>query len=356
VDITQKPYGKTSDGGAVDEYTLANDNGLKVQIITYGGIITSLWAPDRYGKPANLVLGLPDLAAYETRNNPYFGAIIGRWGNRIDRARFTLGDKVYQVHANDGPNSLHGGHHGFDKKIWAARPVAGPGSTGLELTYLSPDGEGGYPGNLFTTVVYTLTTTNELRIEYAATTDRLTVVNLTNHSYWNLRGEGTGTIDDHILEINASHYTPVGPTLIPTGELASVAGTPFDFRAPKAIGSGTRACHPQLARGYDHNWVLDRQAAAAGALVQAARVYAPASGRMLEVRTTEPGMQFYGGNFLDGTLRGPSGRAYRQGDGLALETQHFPDSPNKAHFPSTALEPGQTYRSTTVFTLSADAC
>jgi aldose 1-epimerase len=261
---------------------------------------------------------------------------------------------THQLDINNGPNSLHGGLKGFDKQVWAARELAGADGPALELTYHSPDGDQKFPGALDVTVVYTLTAANALHIDYTATTDKPTVVNLTNHSYFNLRGEGAGDICDHVLMLNASRYTPVDAALIPTGEVAAVAGTPFDFRQPQPVAPGIRSNHPQvvLAKGYDHNWVLDRPAGDDTSLVLAARVEEPVSGRLLEVLTTEPAIQFYAGNFLDGSLYGPSGRAYRQGDGFCLETQHYPDSPNHPSFPSTVLRPGETYRTTTVFKFS----
>jgi aldose 1-epimerase len=298
----------------------------------------------------NVTLGFTDLEDYETRS-PYFGNITGRYANRIANATFSLDGEDYTLAANNGPNSLHGGVEGFDNKVWEAEAVEGDGEVGVSLHYLSPDGEEGYPGNLDVTVVYTLTDTNELRMEYTATTDAPTVVNLTNHAYFNLAGEGEGSIYDHILMIDSDRYTPVDETLIPTGELAPVEGTPFDFRIPKPIGPGQRSNHEQIVigRGYDHNWVLNRESADDTSMMLAARAYDPASGRFLEVWTMEPGLQFYAGNFLDGTLLGPSGHLYRQSDGFALETQHFPDSPNQPDFPSTVLEPGDTYQTTTIY-------
>ncbi len=348
-------YGTTAHGVVVDEYTLTNANGMEVKVITYGGIITSIKVPDRWGNLANVVLGFDNLSDYETRS-PYFGCITGRFANRIARGKFTLDGNEYTLALNDGPNALHGGMVGFDKRVWSAREISLQGGAGLELAYLSADGEEGFPGALDIRVLYTLTSLNELRIEYAATTDKPTVVNLTNHSYFNLSGEGSGSIHDHILMINADRYTPVNETLIPTGEMAPVQGTPMDFRLPKAIGPGQRSNHPQivLAQGYDHNWVLNRLSPADASQIVAARVYDPASGRRMEVWTTEPGIQFYAGNLLDGRLYGPSGRPYRQSDALALETQHFPDSPNQPGFPSTVLRPGSTYETTTALKFAAD--
>lgn len=348
--VDVQPYGTTADGKDVDEYTLTNANGMEIKIITYGGTITSIRVPDRNGEMANVTLGFDNLADYETRS-PYFGNITGRYANRIANATFTLDDTEYTLAANNGPNSLHGGEEGFDNKVWEAEVIEGDGEVGVSLHYLSPDGEEGYPGNLDVTVVYTLTDDNEIRIDYTATTDAPTVVNLTNHAYFNLAGEGTGSIYDHVLMIDADRYTPVDETLIPTGELAEVEGTPFDFRLPKVIGPGQRSSHEQivLGRGYDHNFVLNREDPEDGVMMLAARVYEPESGRVLEVWTTEPGIQFYAGNFLDGTLIGPSGHLYRQSDGFALETQHYPDSPNQPDFPSTVLRPGETYQTTTIY-------
>jgi aldose 1-epimerase len=353
---TAKPYGTTASGAAVDQYTLSNAAGVEVTILTYGGIISSVKVPDRYGNVANVALGCTDLAGYQTRS-PYFGALIGRYGNRLAGGRFTLDGKVHSVPVNNGPNSLHGGLVGFDKKIWRAKALAGAtGDAALELTLVSPDDEEGYPGTLNATVVYTLTDANGLQIDYAATTDKPTVINLTNHAYWNLLGEGRGSVYNHILRLDCDRYTPVDETLIPTGELASVAGTPFDFRTGKAIAAAVRSDHPQvvIGRGVDHNFVLNRPSFDDRSLIRAARVYEPGCGRVMEVWTTEPGIQIYTGNFLDGSVYGPSGHAYRQGDAIALETQHFPDSPNHPNFPSTELRPGQTYRSTTVFKFAVD--
>jgi aldose 1-epimerase len=347
--IILKPYGTTADGVAVGEYTLTNGAGMEVKIITYGGIITSIRVPGRDGKIGNVALGLASLREYETKN-PYFGAITGRFANRIAEGKFTLDGVTHQLDINNGPNSLHGGLKGFDKQAWAARELDSHGESALELTYHSPDGDQKFPGALDAKVVYTLTGANELLMDYSATTDKPTIVNLTNHSYFNLKGEGEGDICDHVVMINASRYTPVNAALIPTGEVAPVAGTPLDFRQPKPVAPGIRSDHPQivLAKGYDHNWVLDR-ASDDASLILAARVREPASGRVLEVLTTEPAIQFYAGNFLDASIYGPSGRAYRQGDGFCLETQHYPDSPNHPGFPSTVLRPGETYRTKTVF-------
>ena len=374
--LTKDSFG-TFNGTPIDRYWLSNGR-MKVAIITYGGIIQQLWAPDRRKRLANVTLGFADLAGYTngfaqgypanpdapTPNPAYFGAIIGRYGNRIAKGTFTLDGKTYTLDINNDPNSLHGGFLGFDKRVWDASPIEESNRVGVELTRTSVAGEGcvhvkppnctGYPGNLQVTVDYTLDRDSNLRIDYKATTDAPTVVNLTNHAYWNLSGEGTGTIYDHRLTLNADRYTPVDPTLIPTGAIDPVAGTPFDFRTPHAIGERIRDNNPQLkiGRGYDHNWVLNRAPASTN-MIKAAMLRDPASGRILNIYTTEPGIQFYSGNFLDGTLYGTSGRAYRQSDGLALETQHFPDSPNKPNFPSTRLDPGQTYRTSTIYQFAA---
>jgi aldose 1-epimerase len=344
------PFDPTKDGQAVDEYVLTNANDMEVRIITYGGTITSVRVPDRSGNVTNVVLGFDNLSDYETRS-PYFGCITGRYANRIARARFTLDSQEYQLEANDGLNALHGGVEGFDNQVWEAESIESNGEVGVSLRYLSPDGEEGYPGNLAATVVYTLTNDNSLRIDYSAVTDKPTVINLTNHTYFNLGGEGTGDVYDHVLWINADRYTPVNETLIPTGELASVEGTPFDFRIAKPLHPGQRSNHEQIviARGYDHNFVLNREDLTDNSMMLAARISDPTSGRVLEVWTMEPGLQFYAGNFLDGTLVGTGGHLYRQSDGFALETQHFPDSPNQPDFPSTVLRPGETYETTTIY-------
>ena len=342
--ITQMPFGKTEDGTAVELYTLKSD-GLKASITTYGGRVVTLMVPDRTGKPGDIVLGFDSLAGY-LKENPYFGALIGRYGNRIAHGKFTLEGKAYKLPINNGENSLHGGVHGFDRKVWKAK-VEGES---LVLTYVSKDGEEGYPGTLTATVKYSLTA-SELRIDYSATTDKPTVLNLTNHSYFNLAGQGEGDVLRHEVTIVAEKFTPVDKGLIPTGELKSVAGTPFDFRTPHKIGERIGAADEQLkfGLGYDHNWVLT---GATSALRLAAKVHDAGSGRVLEVMTTQPGIQFYTGNFLDGTLTGKGGKVYKQRYGFCMETQHFPDSPNKPGFPSTELKPGQKFQSTTVFRFS----
>jgi len=347
--ITKQPFGSTSEG-PVDLYTLTNSRGMEVKIMTYGGIIQSVKAPDRRGRMANVTLGFNNLDDYVNKS-PYFGSITGRYANRIAHGTFTLDGVTYHLPLNNGPNSLHGGTVGFDKHIWAATPFQSLGDVGLKLSFTSPDADQGYPGTLVTEVTYTLTNKNEIRIDYRAhVLGKATIVNLTNHAYWNLAGEGTGSIENHLMFINASRYTPVDPTLIPTGAIDPVAGTPMDFTKSTAIGDRIRNGFEQLVigRGYDHNYVLNWEGANTSLLL-AARVADPKSGRVLQIYTTEPGIQFYSGNFLDGTLVGTSGHMYRQGDGFALETQHYPDSPNHANFPSTVLRPGQEFKSTTIY-------
>ncbi|MFF8976056.1 aldose epimerase family protein [Streptomyces cellulosae] len=341
-------FGRLADGTRVDRWTLEN-GGTRMEVLSYGGIVHSLEVPDRRGRYANVSLGLRTLEEY-VASSPYFGALIGRYGNRIDKGTFTLGGTRYQLSVNDGENSLHGGAQGFDKRVWDVEPFTRGSDVGLYLYYTAVDGEMGYPGTLRTKVTYTLTRDGDWRIDYEAVTDRPTVVNLTSHVYWNLAGEGSGSVLDHELSIPASRYTPVDAGLIPTGELAKVAGTPFDFRRAKPVGRDIRTAHRQLlyGQGFDHNWVLDKGVTARPG--HAATLRDPASGRTLRIATNEPGLQFYSGNFLDGTLTGTGARIYRQGDGLCLETQHFPDSPNQPSFPSTVLRPGETYRTTTVHT------
>jgi aldose 1-epimerase len=344
--VSHAPFGETKDGRAVELYTLTNGNGVEVRAMTYGGIITSIRVPDRSGAMGDVVLGFDTLAGY-LGDSPYFGAIVGRYGNRIAKGQFTLDGRTYQLATNNGPNHLHGGVKGFDKAVWSARAVEGARGVGVELTCTSPDGEEGYPGTLAATVTYTLTDRNELHIAYTATTDKATPVNLTQHTYFNLAGGGD--ILGHELMLNADRFTPVDATLIPTGELAAVQGTPFDFRKPTAIGARIAQDHPQLKKGngYDHNWVVNRTAAG---LQPAARVFEPKTGRTLDVATTQPGIQFYSGNFLDGTIKGKEGTVYKFRSGFCLETQHFPDYPNHPDFPTTILKPGQIYASETVFT------
>ncbi|WP_409056009.1 aldose epimerase family protein [Streptomyces sp. SYP-A7185] len=348
---TKELFGRLADGTKVYRWSLAN-GGTRMKVLSYGGIVQSLELPDRHGRYTNVSLGYDSLDAYVT-GTTFFGALIGRYGNRIAKGRFTLDGTTHQLSVNDGENSLHGGAKGFDKRVWDVEPFAGAAGVGLVLRYVSVDGEMGYPGTLRVKVTYTLTARGDWRIDYAATTDKATVVNLTNHTYYNLAGEGSGDILGHELALDAARFTPTDAGLIPTGQLAKVAGTPFDFRRAKAVGRDIRDSHEQLvtAKGFDHNWVLDK-----GITRQPehfATLRDPASGRTLKIATTEPGVQFYSGNFLDGTLTGPAGRTYRQSDGLCLETQHFPDSPNRPAFPSTVLRPGETYRSSTVHGFSA---
>ncbi|QIJ62389.1 aldose epimerase family protein [Streptomyces sp. JB150] len=344
-------FGKLADGTKVHRWTLEN-GGTRLKVLSYGGIVQSLELPDRRGRYANVSLGFDTIEDYVS-SSPYFGALIGRYGNRIAQGRFTLDGTEYRLSVNDGENSLHGGAQGFDKRVWDVEPFTRGSDVGLRLSYTSADGEMGYPGTLRTRVTYTLTRAGDWRIDYAATTDEPTVCNLTSHVYFNLAGEGSGTVYDHELSIAASRYTPVDAGLIPTGELAKVAGTPFDFRRAKTVGEDIRDAHQQVlyGQGFDHNWVLDK--GITGRPEHVATLRDPRSGRTLRIATTEPGLQFYSGNFLDGTLVGSGGRVYRQGDALCLETQHFPDSPNQPSFPSTVLRPGQTYRSTTVHSFSA---
>jgi len=344
--VKKEAFGTTPDGKAVELYTLTNTQGIEVRVMTYGGIIVSLQTPDKRGHLADITLGFDTLAGYLAKN-PYFGALVGRYGNRIGNAKFTLEGKEYTLAKNNGPNALHGGLKGFDKVVWQAQSLQKSAEVGLILKYTSADGEEGYPGTLHVTVTYTLSDKNEFSIDYQATTDKATPINLTNHTYFNLSGEGSGSILGEELMLNADRFTPVDATLIPTGKIASVKGTPLDFTKPAAIGARINDKHEQmvLGGGYDHNFVINRQGPG---LVLAARVYDPTSGRVLEVDTTEPGVQFYTGNFLDGTP-GKHGHSYKARDAFCLETQHYPDSPNKPDFPSTILKPKQTYHSTTVW-------
>jgi aldose 1-epimerase len=350
--ISSEPWGEV-EGEEVTLYTLTNPNGMEVKITNYGGIITSVVVPDRDGNMENVTLGFTTLDEY-VEGHPYFGNITGRYANRIARGTFDIDDENFYLALNNGPNTLHGGEKGFDKVVWAAEEVSGDGEVGVKLSRISPDMEEGYPGNLDVEVTYTLTDNDEIRIDYHATTDEPTHVNLTNHAYWNLAGDGSGSTDDHELTLMASNYTPVDANLIPTGEIAPVAGTPLDFTTPHPIGERVRDNFEQLllGRGYDHNFVLDRSSADDTTLIVAARVVEPESGRTLEISTTEPGIQFYSGNFLDATEVGAAGKMYRQGDGFALETQHYPDSPNQPEFPSTLLEPDGEFNSTTIYAFS----
>ena len=343
--VTRTPFGTLPDATPVELFTLTNRQGVELRAMTFGGIILSLRVPDRQGRSDDIVLGYESAADYARGNGPYFGAIIGRYGNRIANGRFTLDGTLHTLATNNGPNHLHGGVRGFDKVTWRGEPIP----EGVAFTYTSADGEEGYPGTLTARVTYTLTDRNELAVDYEATTDKPTIVNLTQHTYFNLAGQGSRDVLDHLMQIDADRYTPVDATLIPTGELSPVAGTALDFRQPTTIGKRIGEEHPQLRSGlgYDHNFVLTRSGEG---LQHAARVTDPSTGRTLDVATTEPGLQFYSGNFLDGTITGKGGRVYQKRYGFCLESQHFPDSPNKPAFPSTILRPGQTYRSRTVFT------
>jgi aldose 1-epimerase len=344
-EIKTTPFGSV-DGQSVNIYTLTSPKGVETRITNYGGIVVSLKTPDKAGNSGDIVLGFDDLNGY-LQDEPYFGALIGRYGNRIAKAQFTLDGKVYKLADNDGQNSLHGGKKGFDKRVWT--PAVKGNS--LELTYVSKDGEEGYPGTLTAKVVYTLEANGDLKLDYSATTDKDTVLNLTNHSYFNLKGQGNGDILDHEVTLYANRFTPVDSGLIPTGELKAVKGTPFDFLTPHQIGERINGADEQLklGKGYDHNWVLD---AKSGAVAKAAEVHSAASGRVLEVWTNQPGIQFYTGNFLDGTLKGKDGKTYGRRSALCLETQHFPDSPNQPKFPSVVLKPGQTFHATTIWKFS----
>ena len=347
--MQKQAFGKIQDGQSVDLYTLTNKYGMAVAISNFGGTLVSLKVPDRDGKLGDVVLGYDNPADYEN-GKAYFGGTIGRYGNRIAHGKFTLDGVVYSLPLNDGPNTLHGGVRGFNKHVWIARDVSSSAGEALELTYVSRDGEEGFPGTLTVKVVYTLfADENAVKIEYTATTDKDTVLNLTNHSYFNLSGQGNGDILQHQLKLYASQFTPVDVTLIPTGKLQDVQNTPFDFLQPIAIGQRINMNDEQLkfGRGYDHNWVLDKKSPNTMSL--AARAYDPQSGRVLEVSTTEPGVQFYSGNFLDGTVHGKDGKVYAYRSAFCLETQHFPDSPNQKNFPSTELKPGQTLHSTSIY-------
>ena len=346
--MTKSPFARTKDGVSVDLITLRNEARTEIGILTYGGVIRTLKTADRVGRLDDIVLGFDTLALYEEKS-PFFGTLVGRYGNRIANGRFTLDGQTYSLAKNNGPNHLHGGNKGWDKAVWVpAEPFQNATGVGIALSHTSADGDEGYPGTVKAVVTYTLTESNELVIDYQATTDRPTVVNLTQHSYFNLAGENAQDVLGHELMLNADSYTPVDAGLIPLGQIAPVAGTPFDFKTPTAVGAHINATHEQIARGngYDHNFVLNRTG---DGLSLAARVMEPTTGRTLTVSTTEPGVQFYTGNFLDGTLTGKGGRVYGRRAGLCLETQHYPDSPNQPNFPSTVLRPGREYRSKTVF-------
>jgi len=338
--VKKDPFGVLPDGTAVEIFTLTNNRGIEARLMTYGATLVSLKLPDRNGAFDDVVLGYDSLDGY-VKNSPYFGSIVGRYGNRIAKGRFTLNGVTYGLATNNGPNHLHGGIKGYDKVVWMAEPIREADAVGVKFAYLSKDGEEGYPGNLAVTVTYWLTNADELRIDYQAVTDKATPVNLTHHSYWAFAGQGSRDILGHELTLEADKYTVVDEGLIPTGELRDVRGTPMDFTVPHTIGERIA----QVPGGYDHNYVLR---SGGGAMILAARVHEPTTGRTMEITTTEPGIQFYSGNFLDGTITGKGGRVYQKHYGFCLETQHFPDSPNQPDFPSTILEPGQTYRTTTV--------
>jgi aldose 1-epimerase len=346
-----KPFGKTEEGQTVEKYTLRNAGGVEVDVMTWGATVTRISVPDRQGKMADITLGFDTIDPY-LKPHPFFGSIVGRYGNRIAKGRFTLNGVEYKLAINNEPNHLHGGTRGFDRRLWKGQATTVDGNPAVKLTYVSPDGEEGYPGTLTATVTYSLTPKNALRIEYHATTDKDTVVNLTNHAYFNLAGHGTGDILGHVLMIDADRFTPVDKGLIPTGELRPVDGTPFDFRKPTAIGARINAEDEQIrfGGGYDHNWVLNGEM---GKMQRVVRLTEPTSGRALEVFTTEPGIQFYSGNFLK-DVKGKEGKVYKYRGGLCLETQHFPDSPNKPSFPSTTLKPGQVYRTTTEYVFGTE--
>ena len=351
-DVRKQAFGKTGDGKPVDLFTLTNSKGMEVRAMTYGGIIVSIRVPDKNGTMADVVLGHDDLDGYLV-NPPYFGAIVGRYANRIANGAFTLDGKTYTLAKNDGPNTLHGGLIGFNKVIWEAKEFHDAKGPGVSFSYLSKDGEEGFPGNLKVKVNYTLTGDNQLIVDYEASTDKATPLNISQHSYFDLAGEGSGDILGHELMLNADHFTPVNKTLIPTGEIRSVHGTPLDFTKPTAIGARINDNYEQLVvgHGYDHNFVINRKG---DGLTLAARVREPNSGRVLEVYTTQPAVQFYSGNFLDGTITGKHGHVYKARDGFCLETQHYPDSPNHPDFPSTIVRPGKTFHSQTVFKFSAE--
>lgn len=346
--ITRDTFGMTDDGIAIERYTLAHSNGLEASIMTYGGTLLSLIVPDRNGTLADVTLGFDSLQPYLS-DHPFFGSLVGRFANRIAGGRFQLNGKSYTLARNNGPNHLHGGPKGFHRAVWQATEQTSTDGPSLQLTYTSRDGEEGYPGNLSVTVVYTLSDQGELRIDYTATTDQDTILNLTNHTYFNLAGQGS--ILDHELELAASHFLPIDATSIPLGEIRPVQGTPMDFTVPTAIGRHIGADDEQLrnGQGYDHNWVLDHEA---GTLGLVARLYEPTTGRLMEAHTTEPGVQFYSGNLLGRSLTGKGGQRYEKHGGLCLETQHFPDSPNQPQFPSTVLRHGQTYQQTTIYRFS----
>ena len=351
--LTHRSFGVLSTGAPITEYRMRNADGVEIRFLDLGGIVTAMLAPDRQGRFANITLDQADMAAYEL-NPGHYGALIGRYGNRIGGAAFTLGGKTYPLADNDHGNTLHGGVRGFDRAVWSVTAAQSGQALSAVLTHVSPDGDEGFPGALKVEVVYSLNDDNEFRIDYQAVTTAETVLNLTNHAYFNLAGNDQGSALDQIVQINADRYTPVDAAGIPTGEIALVDGTPLDLRQPKPIAAGIRVAHPQILmqKGYDHNWVLDKPSP--NAMTLAARAYDPGSGRVLEVETTEPGLQFYTGNYLSGSTAGTAGVAYRQSDAYCFETQHFPDSPNKPQFPSTVLLPGHIFRSSTVYRFKTD--
>jgi aldose 1-epimerase len=351
--VTHAKFGTLSNGKTVDEYTMTNAHGMVVKFITLGGCITAIEVPDRNGKLGNVVLGYKTLAGYDV-DNTFFGGIIGRYANRIAKGTFTLDGKTYHLPINNGVNSLHGGTSGFNLQMWKVETKTVPDGVAAVLTYTSPDGQDGYPGTMKVQVTYTLEDSNALKINYQATTDKPTVINMTSHDYFNLNGNGSGSALGQLVEINADSYTPTDATQIPTGKIDPVAGTPMDFRTLRPIDSRIHDDFKQLimARGYDHNWVLNKSKP--GEMSFAAEAYAPKTGRIMKVYTTEPGVQFYTGNYLNGTVVGSDGKIYRQGAGYTFETQHYPDSPNHPNFPSTVLNPGQTFNSTTIFKFSTD--
>ncbi|SDB34281.1 aldose 1-epimerase [Flavobacteriaceae bacterium MAR_2010_188] len=348
--IEKSSFGIGEDSTAIEQYTLKNENGVELNVITYGGRITSLKLPDKNGDLENVVLGFDNIKDYQ-KENPYFGALIGRYGNRIAKGKYTLDGQEYKLATNDGSNHLHGGVNGFDKVVWKAEPMEDGDNSSIKLTYMSQDNEEGYPGNLDVTVIYTLTNDNEIKVSYKAIADKATVVNLTQHAYFNLSGDFSKEILDHEVVVDADEYLPVDETLIPTGEIRKVKGTPFDFNSAKKIGEEINADNEQLKRGkgYDHCWVLNGEA---GNERFVASAYDEYSGRSMEIFTDQPAIQFYTGNFLDGTLRSPNGGTYAHRTGFCLETQHYPDSPNQQAFPTTVLKPGETYETKTIFKFS----
>jgi aldose 1-epimerase len=352
--LDQAPYGTTQGGQAVDIFTMTNDHGMRVRFLSYGGVITEIDVPDRTGRLDDIALGLRCLRDYETLPG-HFGAITGRYANRIGGAQFTLGGQIYHLTANNGPNTLHGGPDALDHRVWTVSPLTLPDGVAATLSYVSPDGDQNFPGTLTTRVTYTLTNDDVLQIVYVASTDKDTVVNFTNHSYFNLAGNGSGSVADQLLLVNADRYTPIAPDLIPTGEIAPIEGTPLDFRQMMPIGARLHSAFQQMvyAHGYDHNFVLNQRAC--NSMTFAARAYDPRTGRIIDCFTTEPGLQVYTSNGMNGSVVGSSGTTYRQTEGFTLETQHFPDSPNKPNFPTTELKPGQEFHSTTIFRFATDA-